>query len=700
MVKLSVNYFQGVVTLKKTLSIILVLAIVLTTAISALALEVGKYASTSTATSGLTAVEFTTSNAKIIGRTNPAYPFLIGHHSSGVEFTVTGTSTVGVRLQSYSDWRHWPQDLYFELDGEQVIIPNGATTALGINDYIIATDLDPNTVHNVKVLMDYGNWGQFWQRGFYFTHILVDNANATINKAKDGDHKVLIYGDSITSASNIGGTHLSYHQIFARNFNIDAQVMSASGGFFGSAYTNKDGAIVDDGFRVSRDWNSIAWKSSWTEDPNVADAMQKMADANEDGIRDSYETDPNNVKFPADLVVLSIGGNDVAYLLEGKGGEYFEQNRATFKTELFTVLNDIFGLNGGAGYYPDTTVMLAYGVMNRKDEIDAFYDDMVNEYLTNNPSLKGDGSTTKDKLTTFFFTPCRETHGTVSAEDAHPNTASHAYAGEEFTQFVGSYMGWERVGEVEVYPNKEGVIEKFPSTPVVENQLFVGFTSENGSFVAKGDSYTWGGYIYRKYLALELGGKVDPNGNQNDPNPLPTNAEYTNSFYVQGAQVRVGLTPEDKATGLRFIIVNNTDVKSALETAITQNFAYERGVMVAPGTEFTGGELTLDTAVATKVVANKVFAPTATLNANYDKYTVCVINIPEPYLATDIFVRPYFKYTDASGLEHIYYGEQYSCSIYSAARLAYGNESDAVNEYLYNNILSKCKGDNDLNIDF
>ena len=75
--------------MKKTLSVIVVFLLVFTMAFSAFALEIGKYLSTSAQTSTLTAVEFTTSNAKIIGRTNPAYPFLIGHHSSGVEFTVT-----------------------------------------------------------------------------------------------------------------------------------------------------------------------------------------------------------------------------------------------------------------------------------------------------------------------------------------------------------------------------------------------------------------------------------------------------------------------------------------------------------------------------------------------------------------------------------------------------------------------------------
>jgi hypothetical protein len=688
--------------MKKTLSVIVVFLLVFTMAFSAFALEIGKYLSTSAQTSTLTAVEFTTSNAKIIGRTNPAYPFLIGHHSSGVEFTVTGTSTVGVRLKSYASWRHWNQDLYFEVDGQQVVIPGGTTTTQGEYDYIIATDLDPNTVHNVKVLMDQENWGQYWQRGFYFTHILVDNANATINKAKDGDHKILIYGDSITSAGNIGGTRLSYHQIMANNFNADTQAMSASGGYFGSSYTYYNGTVETGGYRVGPYWNLVAWQPTWNGEntDGVADAMQKMADANKDGVRDQYETDPNNVKFKADLILINIGTNDCQYLIGWKGGNYAAQNRATFKADFFNMMDDVFGLNGGAGYYPNTTVMLTYGLMGGNTDLENFYKEVINEYLTANPSLKGNGTTTKDKVTTFWYTPCKETHGSLSAEDSHPNTASHAYAGEELTQFVENYLGWERAGEAEVYPNKEGIIETFPEIPEVEGKLFLGYTSEDGAFVAKGDSYTWGGYIYRKYLALELGGKVDSNGNQNDDNAVPTDAEYTNSFYVQGAQVRVGLTPEDKATGLRFVVVNNTDVKSALETAITQNFQYERGVMVAPGTKFTGGELTLNTSSATKVPATKVFATAESLGENYDKFTACVINIPEQYLAVDIFVRPYFKYTDASGIEHIYYGEQYSCSIYTAAKLAYGNETDEINDYLYTNIISKCKGDNDTEIEF
>ena len=686
--------------MKKIISLILAVALVFSFALSAVALEVGRHLSNSTATSSLHAIDFTTDNAKILGRTNEAYPFLIGHHSSGVEFNVTGTSVVGVRLEPYAAWRHWAQELYFEIDGEQVVIPN-SQTAQGNYDYIIATDLDPNTTHNVKVIMDQENWGQYWQRGFYFRKILVDNENATVTKAKDGNYKILVYGDSITSAGNIGGVHLSYHQLMAKNFNADTQAISASGGYFASSYIDKDNIVQTGSLRIGRDWKVVAWQPTWAGEfsDGDADAMQKMADANEDGIRDEYETDLDNIKFPADLVLINIGTNDGPYLDGWNGGDHCEENRQTFKTDFYAMLDEMFGLNGGAGYYPDTTVMLTYGLMGTYGNVPTFYREMVAEYLENNPSLKGDGVTTKDKVVVFFYTQAK--YGTVSAEDKHPNAASHAYAAEELTAFVSDYMGWEVVGDaIEATPNNNGIIEKLPSTPVIENQLFVGFTSENGSFVAKGDAFTWGDYIYRNYLAVQLGGKVSETVNVNDPNPVPTDAEYTNSFYIQGAQVRVGLTPEDKATGLRFIVVNNTEVKKALETAITQNFEYERGVVVAAGTRFPGGILEIGSNGATKVPAEKIFASTATLKANYDKYTACVINIPEKYLAIDVFVRPYFKYIDASGLEHIYYGEQYACSIYSAAKLAYGNESDAVNEYLYNNILSKCKGDNDLNLDF
>ena len=693
--------------MKKILAFVLVFALLFTSAISAFALSAGKYSSTSSQTSGLKKIQFVTEyesdtpNVKVVGRTNPLNPLLIGNHASGVEFNVTGTQVVGVRLQSYNLNRHNPIALYFEIDGKQVLVEGAETTTQGTYDYILKTNLSTNTTHKVKVTLDQENWAQYNYHGFYITHALVDNANATISKAADGDHKILVFGDSITSANNIGGVHLSYHQLMAKNFNADTQVLSVSGGILGENYIDTDGD-VEDWWRLqlARDWNTAAWYPGWENSATKAsDSMKGMSDANNDGVRDAYETDPNNVNFDPDLVLINIGTNDSSRIASSTH-PYKTQNQQIFKDGFYAMLDEMFGFNNGAGYYSDTTVILSYGLMGAYNEVKTFYNQIVAEYLTKHPELVGSGPNGENRLTTYYYTAAK--YGTVSSSDQHPNTASHAYAAEELTAYLADYMGWEVKPTDVAYPNNNGVLEELPEVERKENELFIGFTDGNDSYVKKGGTIAWGSYIYSKYLAVELGGKVTQTLNPNDPNPVDTKATYTNGFYVQGAQVRVGLTPADKATGLRFIVVNNTEIKAALQTAITQNFTFTRGILVMPATKYKGGELAVDTEGSTNVPANNIFASTTTLQANYDKYTACIVNIPEEYFSTNVLVRPYFKYTDNSGVEHVYYGEQYSCSLYTAAHAAYigGKESPEVNEYLYNTIISKCKGDNDTEVEF
>jgi hypothetical protein len=115
----------------------------------------------------------------------------------------------------------------------------------------------------------------------------------------------------------------------------------------------------------------------------------------------------------------------------------------------------------------------------------------------------------------------------------------------------------------------------------------------------------------------------------------------------------------------------------------------------------------LNTPKASAVKANNIFASTDTLGKNYDKYTACVINIPKEYFDTPIVVRPYFTYTDLSGVKHVFYGEQYVCTFYAAAYSAYNAtdengyvETEAVRESLLETIISKVKGDNDTDIEF
>ena len=692
--------------MKKILSLVLVFALAFVSVLPAFALEAGKYSSTS-----LKAVEFKTQydpetpNVKLVGRTNPLNPLLFGIHASGVEFNVTGTTTVGVRIQSYNN-SHNPIPLYFEVNGEQVVVTGAESTTQGTYDYIIRTDLDVDTTYNVKVLQDQESWAQYKYHGFYITHAVVDDvANANVSKAKDGDYKILVLGDSITSARNIGGVHLSYHQLMAKNFNADTQVLSAGGGLFGKGYKKNDGTTESDWqIRIAKDWNAIAWENSEYKMPEMYDA---------DGVpgRDSYETDPNKVNFKADLVFINIGTNDFNKGYISSSNANVNYNKALFKEQLYAMLDEMLGVGNFkdvGGYYPDATVMLACNLMPVGSYIKDFYAEVVAAYLADRPEL-GKNANGKDRVSVYIF---KDTGSDIIGSrwddltsqqvyDQHPNATGHAIAAERLTDDIAEYMGWKVKPTDRAYPNNDGILEELPEVERKDDQLFLGFTDDNDSYVKKGGTIAWGSYIYSKYLNVTLGGKVVSAVNENDPNPIrDMTATYTNGFYIQGAQVRVGLTPQDKATGLRFIVVNNTEIKTALETAITNNLNYERGVMVISGKKYKGGALEVNTENATKVEAKNIFASTTTLQANYDKYTACIINIPEEHFSTQVLVRPYFKYTDNSGVEHVYYGEQYSCSLFAAARVAYGKESDAVNEYLYNTIISKCKGDNDTQIQF
>ena len=696
--------------MKKILALVLVFALAFVGVLPAFALEAGKY--TTSQTNSLKKVQFVTEyesntpNVKVVGRTNPQNPLLIGYHGSGVEFNVTGTEVVGVRIQSYNN-NHYPIPLYFEVNGEQVLVEGNEKTTQGTYDYIIRTDLDTNTTYNVKVLLDKENWAQFSYHGFYITHAVVDNkTNANVSRAADGDHKILILGDSISSAENIGGVHLSYHQLMAKYLNADTQVLSAGGGLFaGKGYKKTDGSIESDWqIRIATDWNSVAWE-------NGSSKMPEMYDANGDGVRDSYETDPNNVKFEADLVFMNIGTNDYNKKYLHESNPYVTENQAFFKEQFYAVLDEMLGVGEfeGKGYYPDATVMIACNLMYTGQYLRDFYKTVVAEYLADRPEL-GKNANGNDRVAAYIFKDCASNGGIIGkrwdessssyVNDQHPNATAHAIAADYLTDDIANYMGWERKPEITAYPNNDGILETFPEIERKDNQLFIGFTDDGDSYVKKGGQIAWGSYIYSNYLDVNLDGFVDNDGNVNDPNPVKATDKYTNGFFVQGTQVRVGLNPEDKATGLRFIVVNNTEIKAALQTAVAGNLNFERGIMVISGAKYVGGEIDLNTANASKVPAINIFASTTTLNANYDKFTACVINIPEDHFSTNVIVRPYFKYTDNSGVEHIYYGEQYSCSLFAAARLAYGKESDEVNEYLYNTIISKCKGDNDTQIQF
>ena len=187
---------------------------------------------------------------------------------------------------------------------------------------------------------------------------------------------------------------------------------------------------------------------------------------------------------------------------------------------------------------------------------------------------------------------------------------------------------------------------------------------------------------------LEIG--EDMNGvvgvAQNDSNPVPENATYTNGFYVQGAQLRSdgSLIRKPNITGLRFVIVNNLDMISKMEKAGLKNISYGAFASLDTG-------LMLNESNSKKVPANNIFQTKTDLgSADYQKFTVNITNILGTNITTDVMVRPYLTYTDIEGKTQTIYGEQYRCNVYALAHSAFTSdkESSSMKTALKSKVLS------------
>jgi hypothetical protein len=266
-----------------------------------------------------------------------------------------------------------------------------------------------------------------------------------------------------------------------------------------------------------------------------------------------------------------------------------------------------------------------------------------------------------------------------------------------------------RYDQYTVTADENGKVEIPSYIPKQGDKIFSGWSDSDGNYVTADSVFSANQEVVLNANFIDfdkdmLSCKVDEEGNLNDQNPVPTSALYENGMYLQGAQVRIPLK-ENKDWGLRFITVFNTNIKNAIENG---KMKFERGTLVVSALNFDpNSELVLNTPKASAVKANNIFASTDTLGKNYDKYTACVVNIPKEYFDTPIVVRPYFTYTDLSGVKHVFYGEQYVCTFYAAAYSAYNAtdengyvETEAVRESLLETIISKVKGDNDTDIEF
>jgi hypothetical protein len=295
----------------------------------------------------------------------------------------------------------------------------------------------------------------------------------------------------------------------------------------------------------------------------------------------------------------------------------------------------------GNSYHPSECRLGIHAILNGKLEFNII-DSGADQTIKANADLKN-GKVTLTNATTYYSQARKDTNGGLQS-------------GEIFQSFT-----------VKAAPN-----DYTPKTVALDydktNKLFY---LPNGITLYVGDT-----------VLFDVANQIT------DPCPPQADAAYTNGLHIQGAQVRIGGT---QTTGLRFVTVYSTDIYNNLKANGFTNVTF--GTIVSKGAGYTGmHKLTFEDVnlnYASNVVGEKIFLTTAQTNTNYQKYTACVINIPKASVKVKIHARPYIKYTDLSGTEHILYGEQYSTTIYDVAQSAYNSNSEtqAVKDLLYNEIL-------------
>ena len=451
------------------------------------------------------------SNVKIIGRNNPANPLLFAWHASGIEFDVTGTSVVGVRLKDYVKYNSTAVPLVVTINGEHVTLDGSDNTEIydynesnqtwlsnnpqsakncfevpddgGQNDYIFATNLDPDKTYTVKVTMDIENWAQYQYYAFWAVSALTDNSSsAKVSKTADADNKILVLGDSITSARNIGGIHNSYHQLTAQAFNADTQVVSAGGAIFTRKYLHideKGGNTTDyvvnetsttmlNKMSIVDAYNKTAWYGKYSYIP-------ELEDSNNDGNLDIYCT-TENPRFTPDLVIINIGTNDAGYLRNttatpsaySKNGTYAtigDYNKNVFKTDFVALLDDLREM------YNNPTVILCYGMMSRYTDIMSFYDSIVAEYNTANSGAK---------VSTFFFDGF-DVSSAGKLDDGHPDKYAHKAASKLLIPEVEEVMGWQNTTG-EYYPKVYNFVKTNGNTLINSHASNVPYTLPDAEY--------------------------------------------------------------------------------------------------------------------------------------------------------------------------------------------------------------------------
>ena len=623
-------------------------------------------------------IDFTTENTKTIGRRQSGNPFKLYLHNTGVEFKFTG-STIGFVSEGPS------QGFVYCIDG----VDGYVYTFPGKFTYILADNLDPNKEHTVKIVRSEEAYTEA------VTLISAVTDAEEIYATEETEYKIQFIGDSISSGAAMPDYSQSYVYMTGKKLGWDTEVYSMSG------MTMSDMQFDDGTMRghsmayiyggVYPQINQNGYYTINQEKPHLstftADSSKGQKTIGGGGKYD--------FSFQPDVVVINLGGNDLAGFSYAKAGETNKKNFVHYYVDFMEWLTELYG--------DDVQFICAYGMMEGVGkEISPLALSLIKEAVDTFNAKIG-----KNNAHQLVFDA--QVDYAVYSEDGgkknnyHPGPQTNINASENLVEFIQKelQMGDTIVAE----PEEDGTLEL--PTPTRENNLFLGWCDEDGNLVTENTTFEAGQEVKLSAQWVDatelLSGTIDADGNANDDNPVDKDATYTNGLYIQGAQVRTPLDEKSaNVLGLRFVTVVNEDlIKFLKNTNGIKDVTF--GTLVASTSKVGGKVLVKGMDGVSEVEATKIWRNSQTLNANYEKFTACVTNIPEKHLTTNVCIRPYICYTNASGTVTYIYGDQYSgASIYTIAKAAYdsGEETPEINNYLYENIIKLATGDNDTTLPF
>ena len=623
-------------------------------------------------------IDFTTENTKTLGRRSSGKPFTLYLHNTGVEFKFTG-STIGFTSEGPS------QGFVYSIDG----VDGYVYTFPGEFTYILADNLDPNVEHTVKIVRS----EEAYTEAVKLISAVTDAEE--IFATASSEYKIQFIGDSISSGAAMPDYSQSYVYMTGKKLGWDTEVYSMSG------MTMVD-IQFDDGtlrghsmsYIYGYVYPQINQRGYFTVNEEKPHLTTFTAD-NSKGQKTIGGGGKYDFSFKPDIVVINLGGNDLPSFSYGKAGATNKKNFVHYYVDFMEWLTELYG--------DDVQFICAYGMMDGVGkEISPLALSVIKEAVDTFNAKTG-----KNTAHQFVFDAQVDNAVYYESGDArnnfHPGVQTNINASENLVEFIQKEL---QMGDtILAEPESDGTLEL--PTPTRENNLFLGWYDENGDLVTEETTFQAGEDVKLSAQWVDaaelLSGAIDSDGNENDDNPVDKDATYTNGLYIQGAQVR---TPLDEKSanelGLRFVTVVNEDlIKFLKNTNGIKDVTF--GTLVASTSKVGAKELVKGMDGVSEVGAAKIWRNSTTLQANYEKFTACVTKIPEKHLTTNLAIRPYICYTNASGTVTYIYGDQYNtASIYAVAKAAYasGNETVEINNYLYNNIIKLAKGDNDTQIQF